>query len=74
MLSFKYKQTPEEHRRVFTILGACAQFALALGIILTRLDLSYLDFFIGMLYGFSMVGNLAYLIVVVRDKEGVNHA
>ena len=74
MLRIKNERNPEERQRYFTVLGACAQFALVLGIILSRLDLSYLDFFIGMLYGFSMVGNLAYLIVVVRDKKGVNHA
>ena len=74
MLIIKNEGNPVKRQRYFTILGACAQFTLISGIILSRLDFSHLEFFIGMLYGFSMVGNLAYLIVVVRDKEGVNHA
>lgn len=73
MLTIKQKRTPEERRRYFTILGACAQFALVIGIFLSRLELAHLDFFIGMLYGFSMVGNLAYLIIVIRKKGGADH-
>ena len=72
MYHIKQERTPEERRRYFTILGACAQVALVLGIFLSRLELAHLDFLVGMLYGFSMVGNLAYLIVVVRNKEGVD--
>lgn len=70
MLSIKPKRTPEERRRSFTILGAIAQLALVLGILLGRLDLPNLDFLIGMLYGFSMIGNLAFLVVVVRKGNG----
>jgi hypothetical protein len=73
MLNIKPKRTSEERHRYFTLLGASAQFALVLGILLGRLDLPNLDFLIGMLYGFSMVGNLAYLVVVVRPKNGGKH-
>ena len=69
MWNIKPKRTPEERKRYFTILGACAQFTLVVAIMLGRLDLPNLDFLIGMLYGFSLTGNLAYLIVVVRQKN-----
>ena len=70
MISLKLKQTPEERRRYFTILGAAAQLALVFGIFLGRMEIPNLDFIIGMLYGFSLVGNLAYLVVVVRKGSG----
>jgi len=62
----KTKRTPEEQKKYFTILGAAAQLALVLGIILGRMDIPHLDFLIGMLYGFSMVGNLAYIYMITR--------
>lgn len=73
MITQKLKHTPEERRRYFTILGAAAQLALALGIFLGRLEIPNLDFLIGMLYGFSMVGNLAFLIVVARKDIGAQN-
>ncbi len=73
MIMIKSKRTPEERQRYFTILGAFAQFALVLGILIGRLDLPNLDFLIGMLYGFSVAGNLAFLVVVVRPKNGGKH-
>jgi uncharacterized membrane protein AbrB (regulator of aidB expression) len=62
----KPERTPEEKKRYFTILGATAQIALVCGILLDRLNIPNFDFLIGMLFGFSMVGNLAYLTIVVR--------
>ena len=67
------KRTPEERKKYFTILGAAAQLALVLGIIMGRMEFPNLDFLIGMLYGFSMVGNLAFLIVIGRaHRRGQN--
>ncbi len=68
----KTNQTPQERRKYFTNLGLIAQLALIAAIVLGRLDTLNLDFIIGMLYGFSLVGNLAFLIVVGRYKLGGN--
>lgn len=64
------KQTPEDIRRRFITIGGFAQIALVLGVILSRLDLPNLDFLIGILYGFSAVGNLAYLAMVGKHNIG----
>jgi hypothetical protein len=73
MITQKLKRTPEARRRYFTALGAAAQLALVLGIFLERLEIQNLDFLIGMLYGFAMVGSLAFLFVVAsRDVGGRN--
>ena len=70
MITQKLKRTPEERRRYIPTLGAAAQLALVLGVFLGRLEIQNLDFLIGMLYGFSMVGNLAFLFVVARRDVG----
>ena len=70
MITQKFERTPEARRRYLTALGAAAQLALVLGIFLGRLEIQNLDFLIGMLYGFSMVGNLAFLFVVARRDAG----
>ena len=62
----KAKRTPEEQKKYLTILGAAAQLALVLGVFLGRMDIPNLDFLIGMLYGFSMTGNLAFLIMISK--------
>jgi hypothetical protein len=68
MMSFwKFKNAPEERKRYFTYLGAVAQIAFVAGILLGRLDIPGLDFLEGMLLGFSMVGNLAFLFFVGRN-------
>lgn len=68
----KSKITPENLKRYFTIFGACAQIALVLGIVLGRMEILNLDFVIGMLYGFSMVGNIAFLVFISRN-HAKNH-
>ena len=65
----KAKRTPEEQKKSLTILGAAAQLALVLGVFLGRMDIPNLDFLIGMLYGFSMVGNLAFLIMISKEHR-----
>ena len=62
----KAKRTPEEQKKYLTILGTAAQLALVLGVFLGRMDIPNLDFLIGMLYGFSMTGNLAFLIMISK--------
>ena len=70
MILSKSKQTTEERRKYFTLLGAAAQVALVLAIFLGRLEIPNIDFLVGMLYGFSMVGNLAFLTQVGRMRKG----
>jgi hypothetical protein len=69
MLSWKFKSAPEERKRYFTYLGAAAQIAFVASILLSRLDYPALDFLEGMLLGFSMVGNLAFLVFVCRNRS-----
>ncbi len=61
--------TKENQTKYFTVLGGLAQFALVLGIFLGRLENPHpsLNFISGMLIGFSLVGNLAYLVVISRN-------
>jgi hypothetical protein len=66
----KARQTPEERQKYFTIIGKLALIALITAITLGRLEFLKLDFVIGMLYGFSVVGNIAYLVVIGRSKFG----
>jgi len=65
----KANLSPERRKQYFTYLGAAAQLALVLGILLQRLDNPGLDFFVGMLMGFSIVGNLAYLSFTTRSQK-----
>jgi hypothetical protein len=69
----KPKRSPEMRRRYFTTLSACAQLTLFLGVAMSRLTIPDLDFVIGVLYGFSMAGNLALLVMVVRNQNGGRH-
>ena len=69
----KIKPTPEERQKYFRILGGAAQLALVLAILLGRLEIPNLDFIIGMLYGFSMVGNLAFITTVSKHNFGGRH-
>jgi hypothetical protein len=64
----KTGQTPERRERIFVIVGGVAQIALVASIILGRMDIDGLDFLEGMLMGFSIVGNLAYLYSTSRRK------
>lgn len=61
--------TSERRERVFVIIGGAAQIALVASITLGRLDIEGLDFLEGMLIGFSIVGNLAYLYTTNRRKS-----
>jgi hypothetical protein len=65
----KSNLSPEKRKQYFTWLGAAAQLALVLGILLQQLDNPGLDFFTGMLIGFSIVGNLATLYVFSRSQK-----
>jgi hypothetical protein len=69
----KTKRTKEERKKFFSILGGSAQVALVLAIVLGRLEVPNLDFIIGMLYGFSMVGNLAFIVSVSRHHFRGRH-
>ena len=64
MTYLKTNQFILRRKRCFSILGSLAQFALVIAILLDRSHITNIDFLIGMLYGFSMVGNLAFLIIV----------
>jgi hypothetical protein len=70
MIKLKPHRTTEERKRYITILFGAAQIALVIGIFLGRLEIPNLDFLIGLLFGFSLVGNLAYMLVVIRPLHG----
>ena len=59
----------ENRTKYFNILGSIAQLALVLGIILERLAIPTLDFLSGMLLGFSIIGNIAYIIANSRKNN-----
>ncbi len=46
------------------ILGGAAQLALVASILLDRFTISHTEFIQGMLIGFSVVGNIAWLLAV----------
>jgi hypothetical protein len=54
--------SPKNRQKVFNALFAAAQIAFVLGMVLSRLDWPGMDFLEGLLVGFSLVGNLAYLV------------
>ena len=56
----------------FTWLGYAAQIALAFSILLERLGNPALDFISGLLLGFSLVGNLAFIFAIAREKKEQN--
>ena len=58
----------EDRTKYFNFLGSIAQLALVLGIILVRLAIPTLDFLSGMLLGFSIIGNFAYIITSSRKN------
>ena len=62
----KANLTPEVRKKRITLLGGLAQIALVTSIVLSRIDLPGLDFVEGLLAGFSLVGNLAFLIFYSR--------
>jgi len=62
--------SPENRHKVFTSLFAAAQIAFVLGMVLSRLDWPGLDFLEGLLVGFSLVGNLAYLVYTRKMRRG----
>ena len=62
----KSKIKPEARIQVLTVLGPLAWLTLILSIFLGRMENPNLDFLNGFLVGFSLVGNLAYIVVVTR--------
>ena len=54
--------------KLIKLLFPLAQLAFVAGILLGRLEISGFDFLIGALMGFSMVGNLAYLVNYRRTR------
>ena len=60
---------PENRVRYFTWLGCAAQIALVLGISLEWLNNPTLSFLSGILIGFSLVGNLAFLVTISRTHQ-----
>lgn len=67
-MSIKSNIPSEIRKRYFTWLGAAAQLALVLGIMIQRLDNPDLDFINGFLIGFSIVGNLAFIYTISRPS------
>ncbi len=65
----KSKISPEDQRKVFTALFGAAQIAFVVGMIMSRLDLPGMDFLEGMLVGFSIVGNLAFLVYTRANRR-----
>ncbi len=68
----KLNLSPEKRIRYFTWLGAAAQVALVLAIMIQRLDNPEWDFINGFLIGFSIVGNLAYLYATRRLNQNAD--
>lgn len=60
----------EDRVKYFQWMGGCAQLALVLGIVLSKLDNPHplVNFASGILIGFSMVGNLAFIYTISRSK------
>jgi hypothetical protein len=52
-----------------TLIGRAAQVAFVLSIVLGRLENPSLAFLTGLLMGFSVVGNLAYLTTISRQNR-----
>ena len=69
----KSNRSPEERKKILTILGGSAQLTHVFAIVLGRLEISNLDAFIGMLYGFSMVGNLSFITSISKHHFGDRH-
>ena len=68
-MTIKSQIRPEIREKMITWLGAAAQIAFVLGIILSRLDNPNLDFLTGFLIGFSIVGNLAFFTISRRKMR-----
>jgi len=66
----KSKIKLEERKKFLVYIGGAAQIALVASIFLSRLDLPGFDFLEGMLLGFSIVGNLAFLVSINRKTRG----
>jgi len=65
----KTKQTPGRRQKTLVYIGGIAQFAFVVSIMLSRLNIDGLDFLEGLLLGFSIVGNLAYLFFTSRRSR-----
>ena len=64
----KSKLFGKDRRALTTLLGGAAQIALVIGLVLGQLNVPSTDFVQGMLIGFSIVGNLAFMIIVSRER------
>jgi len=62
---------PENRRQLLFALGPLAWLAFMMSVFLGRLEYPHLDFLIGFLTGFSIVGNLAYLYVTTRYFKAI---
>jgi hypothetical protein len=62
----KHKNFSKNRIQILTALGPLAWLALIASTVLGRLDNPSLDFVIGFLVGFTIVGNLVYIYVVTR--------
>ncbi len=66
----KVKEFKSKNRaRRLQLIGAAAQLALVAAILLSRTNLTGFDFLKGVLYGFAIVGNIAFLISIRMQKE-----
>jgi hypothetical protein len=60
---------PEDRIKIITYLGGFAQIALVTSLFLSRMNLPGLDFVEGLLLGFSLVGNLTFLIYHSKTRS-----
>lgn len=61
---------PETREKLLTALGPIAWLALILSIFINRMGNPDLDFLMGILVGFSIVGNLVHIYTSTRSLRG----
>jgi hypothetical protein len=67
----KSKISPHWRKQLLIALGPLAWLAFLASIVLERLGNPDLDFLIGFLTGFSIVGNLVYIYVMTRHLRNI---
>jgi len=65
----KIRLRSENRKKYIAYLGGASQAALVTGILLSRIDIPGFDFVEGLLIGFSMVGNLTFIIYYLRNRS-----
>ena len=67
----KQKIKLENRKQLLLVLGPLAWLAFVISVFLGRLEYPHLDFLVGFLTGFSIVGNLAYIYVTTRYFKAI---